>query len=91
MPTFLDSDGTADGVDCSYYGTSVTAPQVAGAFAALNAARPAYTVNQNLGALRRNGLAITDSRNVHRPLDDQHLERRLLRLTRTARGMRPAR
>ncbi len=63
VPTYLDSDGTADGVDCSYFGTSMAAPQVAGAFAVMRAARPAYTVNQNLGALQRNGLAVTDSRN----------------------------
>ena len=63
VPTWLDRDGAADGVDCTYYGTSMAAPQVAGAFAVMRAARPAYTVNQNLGALQRRGHAITDARN----------------------------
>lgn len=64
VPTRLDRlDGTADGVDCTYYGTSMAAPQVAGSFAVLKAARPSYTVNQSLSAFVRNGLGITDSRN----------------------------
>jgi subtilisin family serine protease len=63
VPTSLDADGVVDGVDCSYYGTSMAAPQVAGAFAVLKAARPAYTVDQSLSAFVRNGLSLTDSRN----------------------------
>ena len=63
VPTSLDVDGTRDGADCSWYGTSMAAPQVSGAFAVLKAARPSYSVNQSLSAFVRNGLAITDSRN----------------------------
>jgi subtilisin family serine protease len=63
VPTTLDRDGTADGVDCSYYGTSMAAPQVTGSFAVLRAARPSYTVDQELSAFVRNGFAVTDSRN----------------------------
>lgn len=63
VPSWLDRDGTVDGVDCSYFGTSMAAPQVTGAFAVLKAARPTYSVNESLGALQRNGRAITDSRN----------------------------
>ena len=63
VPTTLDDDGTKDGVDCTWYGTSMAAPQVAGAFAVLKAARPSYTVDQELSAFVRNGLSITDSRN----------------------------
>jgi hypothetical protein len=63
VPTRLDKDGTVDGVDCTYYGTSMAAPQVAGSFAVLKAARPSYTVDQGLSAFVRNGLGITDSRN----------------------------
>ncbi len=63
VPTNLDSDGVPDGVDCSYYGTSMAAPQVAGAFAVLKAARSTYTVNQSLAALQRQGVALTDTRN----------------------------
>jgi subtilisin len=64
VPTSLDGDGVADGVDCSYYGTSMAAPQVTGAFAVMKAARPTYTVSQSLSALQRNGRAITDTRNA---------------------------
>ncbi len=63
VPTVLDNDGTKDGVDCSWYGTSMAAPQVAGSFAVLKAARPSYTVDQELSAFVRNGFGITDSRN----------------------------
>jgi subtilisin len=63
VPTNLDNDGSADGVDCTYYGTSMAAPQVTGSFAVLKAARPSYTVNQELSAFVRNGFAITDARN----------------------------
>jgi hypothetical protein len=71
VPTTLDSDGTSDGVNCTYVGTSMAAPQVAGAFAVLHAARPSYTVGQEVSAFARNGYAITDSRNgVRRAMVD---------------------
>ncbi|GAA1941476.1 subtilisin family serine protease [Marmoricola bigeumensis] len=71
VPTTLDKDGTRDGVDCSYYGTSMAAPQVTGAFAVLKAARPSYSVDQELTAFARNGYGITDSRNgVRRAMVD---------------------
>lgn len=61
VPIFLDPDG--DGVNCSYIGTSMAAPQVAGAFAVMRANRPTATVSTILGALQRRGTAVLDSRN----------------------------
>lgn len=63
VPPALDADGRVDGISCGYTGTSMAAPQVAGAFAVLKSARSWYTVDQSLTALRRNGTALRDSRN----------------------------
>ncbi len=63
VPSFLD----ADGWDCGWYGTSMAAPQVAGAMAVLTQKRQAATVDQLVTALQRSGstggVAVTDSRN----------------------------
>ncbi len=64
VPTYLDpGDGVGDGVDCGYYGTSMAAPQVAGAWALMREGRPGYTLAQTLAALQRRGTAVSDSRN----------------------------
>jgi subtilisin family serine protease len=64
VPVSLDvRDGTADGVDCSWIGTSMAAPHVAGAIAILRQARGNVTVSQMVSALQRDGSAVTDSRN----------------------------
>ncbi len=44
VPSILDTDGVADGVQCDYRGTSIATPQVAGAIAMLRQRRPAATV-----------------------------------------------
>ena len=44
VPSILDTDGVADGVQCDYRGTSMATPQVAGAIAMLRQRRPAATV-----------------------------------------------
>jgi hypothetical protein len=64
VPTALDvRDGVRDGIGCDWYGTSMAAPQVAGAFAVLRQVRPTYTSDQIRAALSRNGVAVQDSRN----------------------------
>lgn len=63
VPTWLDNDGTKDGVACGYIGTSMAAPHVAGAAAVLRAARPSATVDQLVTSMRLSGPAVYDSRN----------------------------
>jgi len=62
VPTFL----VASGWDCGWYGTSMAAPQVAGAMAVLTQKRPSATVDQLVTALQRSGstggVAVTDTR-----------------------------
>jgi subtilisin family serine protease len=68
VPVSLDNDGSADGWQCGWNGTSMAAPHVAGALALLTQKRPSATVDQMLAALKRSGstggVAITDSRNT---------------------------
>jgi subtilisin family serine protease len=56
-------DGVKDGIACDWFGTSMAAPQVAGAIAVLRQGRPTATSDQMLAALQRRGTAVTDSRN----------------------------
>jgi subtilisin family serine protease len=67
VPKVLDSDGSADGWQCGWIGTSMAAPQVAGALAILTQKRPTATVDQMVAALARSGstggVAVYDSRN----------------------------
>jgi len=63
VPVGLDVDGVKDGVACDWYGTSMAAPHVAGAFAQIRQSRPTATVDQILSALQRRGTAVYDSRN----------------------------
>lgn len=63
VPTYLDNDGTADGLACGYIGTSMAAPQVAGAYAVMRQSRPSSTVQDVFLALNRRGTTVTDSRN----------------------------
>lgn len=63
VPTALDVDGVKDGIDCSYYGTSMAAPQVAGAIAVMRQSRPTASVATILSALQRRGVAVSDDRN----------------------------
>jgi hypothetical protein len=68
VPSWLDNDGNANGIGCSWIGTSMAAPHVAGAFAVARAFRPslgasAATVDHIDSALRRSGTSVTDSRN----------------------------
>ncbi len=63
VPVTLDADGIADGVACDFFGTSMAAPQVAGAWAVMRGARSGYTLNQILSALQRRGTSVSDSRN----------------------------
>lgn len=63
VPTWLDNDGKADGIDCSYIGTSMASPHVTGAFAVLKSARPSATVGTMLSVLKTTGTSVTDSRN----------------------------
>ena len=62
VPTFLK----ANGWDCGWFGTSMAAPQVAGAMAVLTQKRPAATVDQLVAALQKagptGGVSVTDSR-----------------------------
>jgi subtilisin family serine protease len=68
VPASLDYDGSADGWQCGWNGTSMAAPHVAGALAILTQKRPTATVDQMVAALQRSGstggVAITDSRNT---------------------------
>ncbi len=69
IPKNLDTqDGNANGWNCGWIGTSMAAPQVAGALAILTQKRPAATVDQLLRALQisgnTGGVAVTDSRNT---------------------------
>jgi len=68
VPASLDYDGSADGWQCGWIGTSMAAPHVAGALAILTQKRPTATVDQMVAALQRSGstggVAITDSRNT---------------------------
>jgi subtilisin family serine protease len=67
VPVGLDNDGTADGWQCGWIGTSMAAPHVAGAMAVLAQKRPTSTVEQRLAALQTagatGGVGVTDSRN----------------------------
>jgi subtilisin family serine protease len=67
VPVGLDTDGTADGWQCGWIGTSMAAPHVAGAMAVLAQKRPTSTVEQRLAALQKagatGGVSVTDSRN----------------------------
>jgi subtilisin family serine protease len=69
VPASLDYDGSADGWQCGWIGTSMAAPHVAGALAILAQKRPTATVDQMVAALQRSGstggVAITDSRNTN--------------------------
>ena len=56
-------DGIKDGIGCECFGTSMAAPQVAGALAVLRQSRPTATSDQMVAALQRRGVAVTDSRN----------------------------
>lgn len=67
VPKVIDADGSADGWQCGWIGTSMAAPQVAGAIAILTQKRPTATVADFQAALSRSGstggVAVTDSRN----------------------------
>jgi subtilisin len=67
VPKGLDDDGTAEGWNCGWIGTSMAAPHVAGAIAILTQKRPTATVSQYLNALAttgaKGGIPVTDSRN----------------------------
>jgi subtilisin family serine protease len=68
VPETLDNDGSKDGWECGWIGTSMAAPHVAGALAIIAQKWPTATVDQMLKALQRSGsnggVAVTDSRNA---------------------------
>lgn len=63
VPVGLDADGTKDGWACDYVGTSMAAPQVAGAYAVMRQSKPTASVQTIFTALNRRGTAVTDTRN----------------------------
>ncbi|MEO8106800.1 MAG: S8 family serine peptidase [Actinomycetes bacterium] len=63
VPTNLDNDGTANGWQCGWIGTSMAAPQVAGAIAVLRGYWPGSSINQVERALKESGRGVYDSRN----------------------------
>ena len=71
VPASLDDDGTADGWQCGWIGTSMAAPQVAGALAVMMEHRPSATPAQLETALKKSGVSVKDSRNgiVRKRLD----------------------
>ena len=71
VPVPLDDDGTADGWQCGWIGTSMSAPQVAGALAVMKEHQPGATPAQLEAALKQSGVAVKDSRNgiVRKRLD----------------------
>jgi subtilisin family serine protease len=58
-----DSDGSYDGMDCRFTGTSMAAPHVAGAMAVLRQKRPTATVDALVQALKSTGVTVRDDRN----------------------------
>lgn len=71
VPASLDDDGSVDGWQCGWIGTSMAAPQVAGALALLRQLQPTATPDQMEIALKGSGPAVKDSRNgiVRKRLD----------------------
>ena len=63
VPMFLDGDGSVDGWQCGWIGTSMAAPHVAGAIAMLRQYRPAAAVTSIEAALVQSGQPVYDSRN----------------------------
>jgi subtilisin family serine protease len=63
VPVSLDADGNADGIGCSWIGTSMAAPHVAGAMAVLRQRKPLASVDQLQYALASGGTTVFDSRN----------------------------
>ncbi len=71
VPVSLDDDGTAEGWQCGWIGTSMAAPQVAGAVAVLRQVASNATAGQIEAAIKRSGVPVKDSRNgiVRKRLD----------------------
>ena len=61
--------------ECGWTGTSMAAPHVAGAFAALKQLRPWTTVSSSLTALQASGQPVTGRPQRCHEVADQHLER----------------
>ena len=59
----LDGDGSVDGWQCGWNGTSMAAPHVAGAIAMLRQYRPAAAITSIETALVQSGQPVYDSRN----------------------------